>query len=143
MKAHLLLALLYMAREDYNKAGRCLYKILQIDKSNQKALYYMSIVKQNTGRADAEKRKMVKAFSHRQMEDDDVIIPNTYKENTGISTVLHIIIGLVLGIMAFYFLILPARTRDLNSIHDNNLNILHAEAQQCKSAVRYSESGLR
>ena len=34
---------------------------------------------------------------------------------------LHIIIGLVLGIMAFYFLILPARTRDLNSIHDNNL----------------------
>ena len=121
VKAHLLLALLYMAREDFNKAGRCLYKILQIDKSNQKALYYMSIVKQNTGRADAEKRKMVKAFSHRKMEDDDVIIPNTYKENTGISTVLHIIIGLVLGIMAFYFLILPARTRDLNSIHDNNL----------------------
>ena len=47
MKAHLLLALLYMSREDYNKAGRSLYKILQIDKSNQKALYYMSIVKQN------------------------------------------------------------------------------------------------
>ena len=44
VKAHLLLALLYMAREDFNKAGRCLYKILQIDKSNQKALYYMSIV---------------------------------------------------------------------------------------------------
>ena len=70
VKAHLLLALLYMAREDFNKAGRCLYKILQIDKSNQKALHYMSIVKQNTGRADAEKRKMVKAFSHRKMEDD-------------------------------------------------------------------------
>ena len=120
MKAHLLLALLYMAREDFNKAGRCLYKILQIDKSNQKALYYMSIVNRIQA-ADAEKRKMVKAFSHRKMEDDDVIIPNTYKENTGISTVLHIIIGLVLGIMAFYFLILPARTRDLNSIHDNNL----------------------
>ena len=62
VKAHLLLALLYMSREDYNKAGRSLYKILQIDKSNQKALYYMSIVKQNTGRADAEKRKMVKVF---------------------------------------------------------------------------------
>ena len=45
-----------------------------------------------------------------------------YKENTEYYfTVLHIIIGLVLGIMAFYFLILPARTRDLNSIHDNNL----------------------
>ena len=75
VKAHLLLALLYMRREDYNKAGRSLFKILQIDKSNPKALYYMSLVKQNTGRADAEKRKMIKAFSHRQMQDDDVIIP--------------------------------------------------------------------
>lgn len=54
VKAHLLLALLYMRREDYNKAGRSLFKILQIDKSNPKALYYMSLVKQNTGRADAE-----------------------------------------------------------------------------------------
>ena len=64
VKAHLLLALLYMRREDYNKAGRSLYKILQIDKSNPKALYYMSLVKQNTGRADAEKE-----------EDDQGIFP--------------------------------------------------------------------
>ena len=34
VKAHLLLALLYMKREDYTKAGRSLYKILQIDKCN-------------------------------------------------------------------------------------------------------------
>lgn len=115
VKAHLLLALLYIGRADYNKAGRSLYKILQIDKSNPKALYYMSIVKHNTGRADAEKRKMVKAFSHRQMQDDDVIIPNTYRESTGLSTVFHIIIGLFLGIAAFYVLILPARTKALNS----------------------------
>ncbi len=121
VKAHLLLALLYMSREDYNKAGRSLYKILQIDKSNQKALYYMSIVKQNTGRADAEKRKMVKAFSHRQMEDDDVIIPNSYKESTGLSTILHIIAGLILGVAVFYVLIMPARTRDLNRERDEEL----------------------
>ena len=38
-----------MRREDYNKAGRSLYKILQIDKSNSKALYYMSIVKAEYG----------------------------------------------------------------------------------------------
>lgn len=123
VKAHLLLALLYIGREDYNKAGRSLYKILQIDKSNQKALYYMSIVKQYTGRADAEKRKMVKAFSHRKMEDDDVIIPNTYRESTGISTVFHIILGLVLGIFAFAFLILPAKTKDLKSERDDSIMV--------------------
>ena len=121
VKAHLLLALLYMRREDYSKAGRSLFKILQIDKSNPKALYYMSIVKQNTGRADVEKRKMVKAFSHRQMQDDDVIIPNTYKETTGLSAVLHIILGLMLGMMAFYFLLMPARERDINRSRDSEL----------------------
>ena len=124
VKAQLLLAILCIAREDYQKAGKSVYKVLQIDRNHPKALWYKSIVKANTGsrtEREPEKRKLKNVLSHRQMEDDDVIIPNTYKENTGISTVLHIIIGLVLGIMAFYFLILPARTRDLNSIHDNNL----------------------
>ena len=121
VKAHLLLALLYMRREDYTKAGRSLYKILQIDKSNPKALYYMSIVKQNTGRAEVEKRKMTKAFSHRQMQDDDVIIPTTYKETTGLSVVLYITMGLILGMMAFYFLVMPAREKDLNSRRDSEL----------------------
>ncbi len=121
VKAHLLLALLYMRREDYNKAGRSLYKILQIDKCNPKALYYMSIVKQNTGRADKERRRMTKAFSHRQLQDDDVIIPNTYKENTGLSTVIHIIIGLAMGLAAFYVLVLPPRERALNRQRDVEL----------------------
>ena len=35
IKAHLLLAVLYLAREDYRKAGRSLYKILQIDKRSE------------------------------------------------------------------------------------------------------------
>ena len=80
----------------------------------------MSIVKQNTGRAEAEKRRMVKAFSHRQMQDDDVIIPNTYKENTGLSTVFHIIIGLIMGLVAFYVLVLPARESSLNRVRMMN-----------------------
>ena len=50
VKAHLLLALLYMRREDYNKAGRSLFKILQIEQKQSQSLYYMSLVKQNTGR---------------------------------------------------------------------------------------------
>ncbi|MBS6954208.1 MAG: tetratricopeptide repeat protein [Enterocloster asparagiformis] len=121
VKAHLLLALLYMGREDYTKAGRSLYKILQIDKSNPKALYYMSIVKQNTGRAEAERKRMTKAFSHRQMQDDDVIMPPTYKENTGLSMVLHIVIGLVIGVAAFFFLVLPANEKALNERHNQEM----------------------
>lgn len=80
VKAHLLLALLYIGHEEYTKAGKSLYKVLQIDRNNQKAQRYMEHVKSRTGKADIEKRKMKNAFSHREMQDDDVILPPTYKE---------------------------------------------------------------
>ena len=140
IKAHLLLALLYMRREDYTKAGRSLYKILQIDKSNSKALYYMSIVKQNTGRAEAEKKRMTKAFSHKQMEDDDIILPPTYKENTGISIVIHIVIGLVLGVVAAYFLILPTRISDLNRVHYEELISYSQQLNNANQQIQDLES---
>ena len=71
VKAHLLLALLYMEHGDHTKAGKSLFKVLQIDKTNQKAQRYMEYVKSRTGKADVEKRKMKNAFSHREMQDDD------------------------------------------------------------------------
>ena len=97
VKAHLLLALLYMEHGDHTKAGKSLFKVLQIDKTNQKAQRYMEYVKSRTGKADVEKRKMKNAFSHREMQDDDVILPPTYKENTGWQSIINIAIGLVLG----------------------------------------------
>lgn len=121
VKAHLVLSLLYMNREDYIKAGRSLYKVLQIDKDNPKALWYMSIVKTHTGKADIEKKKLKNAFSHRQMQDDDIILPPTYKENTGWQTVLNIIAGLLLGMAAFLFLVMPANTRALNQKHNGEI----------------------
>ena len=121
VKAHLLLAVLYMAHEDYTKAGKSLYKVLQIDKNNPKAQWYMSIVKTNTGRAEIEKHKLHNAFSHKQMQDDDVILPPTYKENTGTQMVINIVIGLVLGVAAFTFLVLPARTKALNVAHNKEI----------------------
>ena len=89
-RAHILLALIYMAREDYVKAGKSLYRVLQIDKNNPKAQWYMTLVKQNTGREEVEKKKFKNAFSHRKMEDDDIIIPPEYKENTGSVSYTHL-----------------------------------------------------
>ena len=121
VKAHLLLGLLYMVHEDYTKAGKSLFKVLQIDKNNPKALWYMSIVKANTGKAEIEKKKLKNAFSHRQMQDDDIIIPPTYKENTGWQTIINIIVGLVLGAAVVIFLIMPANTEAINTRHNQEL----------------------
>ena len=121
VKAHMLLALLYIGQENYTKAGKSLYKVLQIDKNNPKALWYMSIVKSNTGRADVEKRKLKNAFSHHQMQDDDIILPPSYKENTGWQMVLHIAAGLAMGAAVIFFLVMPAREEQLNDSHNQEM----------------------
>lgn len=118
VKAHLVLALLYMSHGDYTKAGKSLQKVLQIDKQHPKALWYMSIVKSHTGRAEVERKKMDTAFSHRKMQDDDVILPPTYKETTGWLTIINITAGLALGAAVIWFLVMPAMERELNHRHN-------------------------
>lgn len=121
VKAQLLLALLYINNEDYPKAGRCLYQALKTDRQNSRAQRYMAIVKDNTGRAEIERRKLKNAFSHRQMQDDDIIIPPSYKENTGWQSVLNILVGLLMGAAVVFFLILPANREAINRRHNQEL----------------------
>lgn len=147
VKAHLLLALLYIGHEDYTKAGKSLYKVLQIDQNNRRAERYMEYVKSKTGKADVERRKLKNAFSHREMEDNDVILPPTYKENTGWQSIINIGIGLVLGVIVVLFMILPARDRSLNYKHNqemrtyaDKLNLANQEADKLRKAAEEYES---
>ena len=121
VKAQELLALLYLHHEDYIKAGRCLYQALKIDRYNPWVLHYMDIAKHNTGKAEVEKRKLQNAFSHRQMQDDDIIMPPSYKENTGWQSIINIAIGLVLGAVLVVFMVMPARERSLNYEHNQEM----------------------
>lgn len=140
VKAHLLLALLYMAHEDYTKAGKSLLSVLAIDKNNEKAVRYMEYVKERTGKADIEQRKLKNAYSHREMEDNDVILPPTYKENTGWQSIINIGIGLALGAVVVLFLVMPARERTLNYDHNqemlaysDQLNLANQEADKLRA----------
>lgn len=121
IKAQMLLALICMSQGDYVKAGKALYQVLQIDKTNPRAQQYMAVVKQNTGREEVEMKKMKNAFSHRQMEEDDIIIPPAYKETTGWTSILNIIAGLVIGMIAIFFLVMPAITKSMNASHNQEL----------------------
>lgn len=121
VKAQELLALLCIYKEEYSKAGKCLYQALRVDPYNPRALRYMSLVKHHTGKAEVEHRKSKNAFSHRQMQDDDIIIPPTYKENTGWQSILNILAGLALGAAVIFFLVLPASREQLNSSYNEQM----------------------
>ncbi len=107
VKAQQLLALLYMHHEDYTKAGRCLFQAMKVDRFSPLTQRYMTVAKAHTGKAEVEKRKLKNAFSHRQMQDDDIILPPSYKENTGLQSVLNILAGLVMGVVVVFFLVTP------------------------------------
>lgn len=124
VKAQLLFAILCIGRGDYQKAGKAVYKVLQIDRNNAKALWYKSLVKANTSQKSergTEKRRLKNALSHRQMEDDDVIIPPSYRENPKDQAVLYILAGLLLGAAVIFFLVMPANTKAINVKHNQEM----------------------
>ena len=137
VKAQLLLAVLYMQSGDYIKAGRGLLEVLRIDHNNPQASVLMEEVKRSTGKADIEKAKLKNAFSHRELEDGDVIIP---KQSGNVGTdriVLHITIGVLLGILCFYILVLPTIRRGYND--DLNKAVAENSAELSEVNARYTE----
>ena len=121
VKAQLLLSILYMQSSDNVKAGRALMEVLKVDRNNPQALVFMDEVKKRTGRADIEKSKLENAFSHRQMEDDDVILPKARRQATAEQILLYVIAGIAVGLLSFYLLILPTIRKGYRDELNRNL----------------------
>ncbi len=144
VKAHMLLALLYMQKDENVKAGRSLMKVLKIDRNNAKALILMDEVKHRTGKAEIEKNKLKNAFSHRQMEDDDVILPKTKKEATAGQVVAYLSVGMLIGLLSFSVLVLPGIRKKYNveanmKIAENSQSLSDKNAELDDIRTRYTE----
>jgi len=112
VRAHQLLALLYMDSEQWERARRELQKCMDIDRNNTQTLSYLRevermLVPDETGRNG--KRKAEDAV--RYQSDNEVIIQPLGVNETkrsGASTLLNIGIGLLLGAAAVYLLVVPS-----------------------------------
>ena len=112
VRAHQLLALLYIDSEQWEKARRELVKCMDIDRNNTQTLYYMKEVERiltpdETGRVTKRKGE----DSVRYQSDNEVIIqPMGFSEpkRSGAGTLLNMGIGLLIGAAAVYFLVVPA-----------------------------------
>ena len=135
LKAQLLLAMLYMYKEDYKKAGRALLEVLSVDRNNPSAVLLMNDVKKITGRNEVEQKKLKKAFSHRQLEDDDVIVPGTQAGISPVKISLILIIGIIVGILAFYVLILPKIRKEF--VNEANRKIVENSRQLSDVNAKY------
>lgn len=124
VKAHQLLALLYIQTEEYERAGRELRRALAIDRTDNLTLHYLEELEQRTGRPANNGKKPDKDDKDRGKKPDvisytsgneTIIMPSTYKDSTGMSVVLNLVIGLVVGVALMWFLVIPAKVRSVRS----------------------------
>ncbi|MDD2968939.1 MAG: tetratricopeptide repeat protein [Lachnospiraceae bacterium] len=115
IRAHQLLALIYIYTREYEKARKELLKCTAIDANNTTTLRYLKEIDLVTsGAEDKETQQKVRKKESDevikyQSGNETIIQPLNVKEQTGVSSLFNIVIGLVIGLAAAWFLILPAR----------------------------------
>ncbi len=148
IRAHQLLALLYMDSEQWDKARRELAKCADLDRNNIQTLTYMREVDRmlapdETGRVTRRKdREEAVRF---QTENEILIQPKGVKEprRSGVGTLLNIVLGLVIGVAVMYFLVVPSvRTNVLNE-SQQKINEISNESDAKNNTISDLENQIR
>lgn len=116
LKGHQLLALLYMKMENYGRARAELKRVLSIDRTNTRALRYMKELDEAMGRQHSPKEaeQQNKDSIAYTSGNETIIQPVGVKDNSGLHSVINVIIGLAIGAAVMWFLIFPAQQKKTN-----------------------------
>jgi len=144
VRAHQLLALLYIDAEDWPRAERELRRCEQIDIGNTTTKRYLKEVEVMLHPEEADGPKNVKKKKKKANEEvfryqsgnETIIQPIDVKEPKGvsISALVYILIGLAIGAAMAIFLILPARIQNAKVDVNNQLKSV-SEQLTVKSAT--------
>lgn len=119
IKAHLLLALLYMESEEYDKAYPVLKRVVQIDHGNTQAqLYLREIAKINKQKGiKTRTRSKAKDDIVRYERDNEIIIQpaKVVEPNTSKGALAGFVIGVLLGAGVLFFLVMPTRLQSVRT----------------------------
>lgn len=107
VKAHQLLALLYIQEEKYELAKKTLRNAGKIDTDNTTTLRYLKEVNARLKEKNPNKKSKNDELISYTNGNETIIMPKRFKESSLGSTLLAVAIGLVVGIAATAFLIIP------------------------------------
>lgn len=139
IRAHQLLALLYINSEDWEKAKRELTKCIQIDTNNTVTLRYLKevdemLLPEEGMKAGGKKKKRSDEVVKYQSGNETIIQPVNIKEGKGIGSLLNLGIGLLIGIAIAVCLILPAQIQTAKAGINDELRLV-SEQSDAKSAT--------
>ncbi|MEG0108457.1 MAG: tetratricopeptide repeat protein [Lachnospiraceae bacterium] len=127
LKAHQLLALLYLKTEQYAKARQSLRKAHKIDTTNEITLHYMHELNQLRGQKVKEDKAAPTVTYNLGNETIIQPVSATLKDNAATITIINIIIGIVMGAAIVWFLFMPAMNESKS--HRNNKVIIEYSDQ--------------
>ena len=138
IKAHLLLALLYMEQEAWEKAYPILKRVTQIDHGNTQAQRYLREISRMTKQKNAREKTKGKAKEPtvRYERDNEIIIQpaQVVEPNTGKGTLVGFVIGFLLGAAILFFLVMPGRLQSVRSELEESIRIAN-QNQDAQSAT--------
>lgn len=139
IRAHQLLALLYINSEEWEKAKRELTKCIEIDTNNTVTLRYLKEVDEmllpEEGVKNAQKKKSrADEVIKYQSGNETIIQPVNMKEGKSVTSLLNLGIGVAIGVAIAFFLILPARIQTARAGIDEELRKV-SEQSDAKTAT--------
>ena len=147
VKAYQLLALLYMKRQEYERARRLLKKAAHIDMTNTTTLRYLQEIEDVTGkgtsltkkhkRYEKEKEDKVSGTLRYMSGTEMVIQPTTFRDSSTIATFINIILGILLGGAIVWFLVVPANRQSVND--EANRQVTDANTKLATESVKVQE----
>ncbi len=133
VKAYHLLALLYIHKNQYEKARRLLRRAIQIDRTNTTTLRFIREVDSHMGTQSALEGTFLRwNLDHRENAgeanaQEGTPIIASYRPKRNRMPLLNLILGVVIGMAALWFLIVPALTRNINEAANEKITRYSAD----------------
>ncbi len=139
VKAHQLLALLYMREERYDLAMRALRHAEKIDAKNTSTMHYVRECKEHLKANGKLKHSKEEEETVTYQSGNDIIIrPAKFTDHSAVRTVVSLLMGAAIGIAVGWFLIVPEVRQQANA--DASAQVV--EANQTISAKEQTISSL-
>lgn len=142
IKSNLLLALLYMEQEHWEKAYPILKRVTHIDHGNTQAQRYLREISRMTKQKGGKTKAKTKEPVVRYERDNEIIIQpaQVIEPNTGKGTLFGFVIGFLLGMAIIFFLIMPGRIQDVRSELESNIRIANENKEAQAATIASLES---
>ncbi len=136
IKSNLLLGLLYMDKEQWDKAYQVLKRVTHIDHGNTQAQRYLREISRMTKQKGSKQKAKTKDSIVRYERDNEIIIQpaQVVEPNTNKGTLLGFVIGFLLGMAIIFFLVMPGRLQEVRSQLEENIRITN-ENRDAQSAT--------